>query len=253
MSGEGGGGEPGSIEARVADVRARVAEAARAVGRAPETVHVLAVTKGHSLAEAHRLFELGFRAFGENRVQEARAKYGAGDDRPIWVRESCLSLIGHLQSNKVKLARDCFQLIQSVDRDSVAGLLDTGGVPPRRIMVEVNAGREPQKHGLWPEEVESFVERLAVHRGISTVGLMIMLPQVDQGPLERAMDGARALWEAIRRHGWPWAPCDTLSMGMSDDFELAIRHGSNEVRIGTALLGPRPPAGMPQTQGGGGA
>jgi pyridoxal phosphate enzyme (YggS family) len=241
------------IDARVEDVRRRVAAAARAAGRSSDTVHVLAVTKGHTLAEARRLFDLGFRAFGENRVQEARVKYGVGDDRPAWVRECCLSLIGHLQSNKVKLARDCFQLIQSVDRDSVARQLDEGGAQPCRIMVEVNAGREPQKYGLWPEAVESFVEGLAARRGITTVGLLIMLPQAPQGLLERTMDEARALWEGIRRHEWPWAPCDTLSMGMSDDFELAIRHGSNEVRIGTALLGPRMAGGMPPAQGGGGA
>ena len=225
---------------RAARVRERVDAACRAAGRPPAAVDVLAVAKGHPLAAVHELVQLGFHRFGENRVQEAVAKYGVGDAQPAWVHDIRLHLIGHLQSNKVKLARDYFQLIQSVDRINLAAALQADSGAPRPIMVEVNAGREPQKHGLWPDAVRPFMEALGQYPGVRVVGLMAVLPRVGRRELEGVMAEARRTFLAVREEEWPWAPCETLSMGMSEDFEMAIRHGSTEVRIGTALFGPRP-------------
>jgi len=244
--------ETTQIASRAARVREQVADACAAAGRSPESVEIMAVTKGHSLAAVEALYAAGFRCFGENRVQEARAKYGEPGARPAWIENISLHLIGHLQSNKVKLARDYFQLIQSVDREPLAERLNGEENSPRRIMVEVNAGGEPQKHGLLLQAVDGFVASLRQYAGLVTVGLMVMLPQVDPPQLELLMEEARSTWEHVRQHQWPWAPCQTLSMGMSRDFALAIRHGSNQIRIGTALLGPRDElAGRGAPEGGG--
>ena len=227
---------------RAAQVRERVHAACRAVGRPSDTVDVVAVAKGHPLAAVHELVELGFRRFGENRVQEAVAKYGVVGAQPAWVHDIRLHLIGHLQSNKVKLARDYFQLIQTVDRVGLVAQLARDPRDPRPIMVQVNVGREPQKHGVWPDHLLGFLGGLGPEPGVSVVGLMAVLPRVDEPLRGRAMEEAYALWQAVRREGWPWVPCGGLSMGMSEDFERAIHHGSTEVRIGTALFGARPPA-----------
>ena len=225
---------------RAARVRGQVEAACHAAGRPPDAVSVLAVAKGHPLAAVHELFQLGFRRFGENRVQEAIAKYGPVDAQPLWVRDISLHLIGHLQSNKVKLARDYFQLIQTVDRVSLVAQLARDPRDPRPIMVQVNVGREPQKQGVWPEDLLAFLGGLGPEPGVSVVGLMAVLPRVDEPLRGRAMEEAHAVWQAVRRERWPWAPCEGLSMGMSEDFEMAIHHGSTEVRIGTALFGARP-------------
>ena len=230
----------GAAAERAAGVRERVHAACRAAGRPPGAVDVRAVAKGHSLAAVHELFQLGFRRFGENRVQEAVAKYGVADAQPPWVHDIRLHLIGHLQSNKVKLARDYFQLIQTVDRVSLVAQLARGPRDPRPIMVQVNVGREPQKQGVWPDHLLGWLGGLGPDPGVSVVGLMAVLPRVDEPLRGRAMEEAHAVWQAVRREGWPWVPCERLSMGMSEDFEMAIHHGSTEVRIGTALFGARP-------------
>jgi pyridoxal phosphate enzyme (YggS family) len=228
------------LSERAASVRERVREAARASGRDPEAVAIMAVTKGHPRAVVDALVGLGFTLFGENRVQEARAKYGPLDARPP---EISLHLIGHLQTNKVKLALSSFQVIQSVDSLKLARLLAVhAGDRTLPVMVEVNMGREAQKHGVMPDAVPAFVEALGNWPALRVIGLMAMLPQwpVDK-PLLNLMDDARRLWERLRHSEWPWAPLEHLSMGMSADFEAAIRHGSTMVRLGTALVGERPP------------
>ncbi len=231
---------------RAARVRERVDAACRAAGRPPAAVDVLAVAKGHPLAAVHELVQLGFHRFGENRVQEAVAKYGVGDAQPAWVHDIRLHLIGHLQSNKVKLARDYFQLIQTVDRTSLVAQLARDPGHPRPIMVQMNVGREAQKQGVWPEDLLAFLGGLGPQPGVLVVGLMAVLPRVGEPWRGRAMEEAHAVWQAVRREGWPWVPCDRLSMGMSEDFEAAIHHGSTEVRIGTALFGARPAERQPR-------
>lgn len=229
-----------ALQDRAAAVRERITAATRQAGRPAHAVRVLAVAKGHPLAAVRELYALGYRDFGENRVQEARGKYGDPNTNPPWIRDIRLHLIGHLQSNKVKLARDYFQLIQSVDQINLAAALQADADVPRPIMVEMNAGREAQKHGLWPEALRPFLQELGRYPGVRVVGVMVVLPRLGDRERGHVMEEARRTWEAAREEGWPWAPCETLSMGMSEDFETAIRHGSTEVRIGTALFGPRP-------------
>ena len=200
----------------------------------------MAVTKGHPVDRVRGLVDLGRRLFGENRVQEALAKY---DQLGAAGEGISLHLIGHLQTNKVKLALTRFQNIQTLDSERLAERLQQHATGLVEVMVQVNAGEEPQKSGLSPDAVLGFLEALGQWPSIRAVGLMAVLPEANRvSPLERTMDATRALWDTARHQEWPWAPLADLSMGMSGDFEMAIRYGSTLVRVGTALLGDRPDA-----------
>jgi pyridoxal phosphate enzyme (YggS family) len=220
------------LTARIAAVRARVAAAAAKAGRDPASVRIMAVTKGHGRTRVEALRRAGFDLFGENRVQEARAKF-SGPERGI-----SLHLIGHLQTNKVKFALEIFQVVQSLDSLRLAEAIQQrarGRVVP--VMVQVNAGREPQKFGLWPEAVPGFLEELERFDALSVVGLMAVMPIT--GDLDRLMADVEELWQRERMRQRAWAPLNELSMGSSNDFEQAIGHGSTIVRLGTVLVGER--------------
>ncbi len=221
-----------ALTARIEGVRARVAAAARASGRDPAAVRIMAVTKGHGALRVEALRRAGFSLFGENRVQEARAKFAAGG------ADISLHLIGHLQTNKVRLALGIFQVIQSLDSLRLAAAIQRHSQGRTiAVMVQVNAGREPQKFGLWPEAVPAFVDALEQFPALRVVGMMAVFPY--GGDLDPLMDETAQIWRASRRRQLPWAPLDELSMGSSTDFESAIRHGSTMVRLGTVLVGAR--------------
>jgi pyridoxal phosphate enzyme (YggS family) len=227
------------IAERVQAVRAQIAAACQETGRHPDAVKLMAVTKGHPATVIPALYAAGIRLFGENRVQEAVQKY------PEWAArfpDISLHLIGHLQTNKVKLALSSFQVIQTLDTPTLAEAINRrAGDRTVPVMVEVNMGREPQKFGVSPDAVRPFIEQLGAYPRLRVIGLMAMLPAWPlDAPLEGLMDEAFRLWQEARRDGWPWAPLDDLSMGMSHDYVLAVRHGSTLVRLGTALLGDRP-------------
>jgi len=220
------------LTARIAAVRARVAAAAWEAGRDPASVRIMAVTKGHDRRRVEALRQAGFDLFGENRVQEAQAKF-SGLERAI-----SLHLIGHLQTNKVKFALEIFQVVQSLDSLRLAEAIQQraqGRVV--RVMVQVNGGREPQKFGLWPEAVSAFLDELERFDALLVEGLMAVMPIA--GDLDRLMADVQALWQRERARQRPWAPLNELSMGSSNDFEQAIRHGSTMVRLGTVLVGER--------------
>ncbi len=219
----------GVIAANLDAVRARIAAAARAAGRLPSSVALVAVGKTHPTASLRAALVAGHRLFGENRVQEAQAKYPA-------LREAfpdlALHLIGPLQTNKVKDAVALFDVIETVDRPRLAAALAkemerTGRRPP--CFVEVNTGEEPQKAGVLPADADAFIVDCRDRLGLPIKGLMCVPPE-DEAPAPHfAM-----LREIARRSG-----LDLLSMGMSADFEAAIRFGATHVRVGTAIFGPR--------------
>ena len=219
----------GVIAANLDAVRARIAAAARAAGRLPSSVALVAVGKTHPTASLRAALVAGHRLFGENRVQEAQAKYPA-------LREAfpdlALHLIGPLQTNKVKDAVALFDVIETVDRPRLAAALakemeGTGRRLP--CFVEVNTGEEPQKAGVLPADADAFIVDCRDRLGLPIKGLMCVPPQ-DEAPAPHfAM-----LREIARRSG-----LDLLSMGMSADFEEAIRFGATHVRVGTAIFGPR--------------
>jgi pyridoxal phosphate enzyme (YggS family) len=219
----------GVISANLAAVRARIAAAAEAAGRPPDSVELVAVGKTHPAAAVREALLAGQRVFGENRVQEAQAKYPAlREEFPDLV----LHLIGPLQTNKVRDAVALCDVIETVDRPRLAAALareidKTGRRPP--CFVEVNTGEEAQKSGVLPGEADQFIGECRDRLGLPIVGLMCVPPLAEEPALHFAL-----LREIARRNDLA-----LLSMGMSADYETAIRFGATHVRIGTAIFGAR--------------
>ena len=219
---------PPDIAANLAAVRGRIAAAASAAGRAAGEVTLVAVGKTHGPAAIAAAIAAGQRQFGENRVQEAALKYPALKDETPQLE---LHLIGPLQSNKVKEAVALFDVIETLDRpklaDALAREMARQGRRPR-LFVEVNTGEEPQKAGVLPADADAFIA--ACRRlGLEIAGLMCIPPAEEEPALHFAL-----LREIARRNG-----IAQLSMGMSADYETAIRFGATHVRVGTAIFGER--------------
>jgi PLP dependent protein len=217
---------------RLAAVRARMAAAAAAAGRDPAEVALVAVSKTKSAAEIRPAIAAGQRLFGENRVQEALAKWP--DLKMEWP-DIRLHLIGPLQTNKVRDAVRLFDAIESLDREKLARALAAEMAKQGRRLdcfVQVNTGEEPQKAGVDPGQTDAFIGLCRDGLGLPVIGLMCIPPVDEEAALHFAL-----LREIARRNG---LAC--LSMGMSADFETAIRFGATHVRVGTAIFGAREPA-----------
>ena len=222
--------QPGSVADNLATVRGRIAVAAQAVGRAPDSVTLVAVGKLHPRQAIEAAVRAGQRVFGENRVQEAQGKFPPlRADHP----DLALHLIGPLQSNKVRDAVALFDVIETVDRPKLARALATEMARTGRrpdCFIQINTGEEPQKAGVAPREADAFIALARQELGLPVVGLMC-IPPIDEEP---AMHFA-LLSKIAARNG-----LSALSMGMSADYETAIRFGATHVRIGTAIFGARP-------------
>jgi PLP dependent protein len=214
---------------RLAEVRQHIAAAARAAGRDPASVTLVAVSKTHGADRVRELLDAGQRVFGENRVQEAEEKFPA---LKAAYPDLALHLIGPLQTNKAREAVALFDVIQSVDRERLAATLAkemtrTGRRPD--CYIQVNTGEEPQKAGVLPAELDAFVASCRDTHKLPIAGLMC-IPPVDEEPaLHFAL-----LTKMAARNGLA-----EISMGMSADYETAIRLGATHVRVGTALFGHR--------------
>jgi pyridoxal phosphate enzyme (YggS family) len=218
----------GAIEA----ARARIATAARQAGRDPASVTLVAVSKFHPAAAIEAARAAGQRHFGENRVQEAAAKFGPAAERTA--DRSILHVIGALQTNKARDAVRIADVIEVLDREKLAVAIDEaaareGRVP--RLLVQVNVGDETQKAGVARAEADGFIRACRARFGAALDGVMC-IPPAGRDPAPYF----RYLADLAGEHGLA-----TLSMGMSDDCEVAIAAGATEVRIGTAIFGPRPP------------
>ncbi len=220
---------PRDIAAALVDVRSRLAAAAKAAGRVSDDVTLVAVSKTQGIPEIGTAIAAGQRIFGENRVQEAQRKF---PDLKARHRDLILHLIGPLQTNKVREAVVLFDVIETVDRPHLAEALkremDRLGRYPT-LLIEVNTGGEPQKAGVLPGAADAFIEDCRKRLGLPIAGLMCIPPESEEPSLHFAL-----LREIARRHGLP-----RLSMGMSGDFETAIRFGATHIRVGTAIFGPR--------------
>lgn len=219
----------------VAAVRARIAAAAARACRSADEVSIVAVTKGHPLERAREAAAAGLLDLGENRVQEALAKQDAWPDAPVrW------HLIGHLQRNKAKLAAGRFALIHSLDSVRLADALESAATAAgivQEVLVEVNVACEPQKSGVLPEEAPDLVRHAATLDHLRLRGLMTMAPYTPDSAVQRR--AFRQLRELRDRLATSDLDLGVLSMGMSDDFEIAVEEGATMVRLGTVLFGER--------------
>jgi pyridoxal phosphate enzyme (YggS family) len=229
--------DPGGFAARLARIRARMEAAARRAGRDPESVTLLPVSKTFPVAAIREAVAAGLTCFGESRVQEALPKIEALGPGVTW------HLIGHLQRNKAAHAVGAFALIHTLDSERLADRLERFAAERgvvQDVLVEVNIAREPQKSGVDPDGAEGLVRAAASHAHLRVRGLMGMAPYADDPEAGRPHFRALfRLFERMAQNGPKGVTMDTLSMGMSGDFEVAIEEGATLVRIGTALFGER--------------
>jgi pyridoxal phosphate enzyme (YggS family) len=220
---------------RLAQVRERISKACQQFGRNPEEITLLAVSKQHPAAAIRAAAACGQRCFGENFVQEAAEKMEATRDLELeW------HFIGHLQSNKTRLAAESFQWVQSVDRARIARRLDAQRphhAPPLNVCIQVSLDPEPGKGGVAGTEVASLAAVVSALPRLRLRGLMAIPPATNKIATQRAY--FRRLRKMMDDPDLAGLGLDTLSMGMSDDLEAAVAEGSTMLRIGTALFGPR--------------
>jgi len=224
------------LAANLKAIQERIHSACARCGRDPESVTLLAVTKGQPPEVVNAAAQLGINLFGENKVQEAKAKIPLCSGRLHW------HMIGHLQSNKSRDAVELFEMIQSVDSLALAQELNRRAEQAAkrlRVMMEVNIAGESSKFGYQPEQLLAELAQVNALPRLQIEGLMCVPPWTAEPeklrPLFRRVGEIRRECEEILG-----APLAQLSMGMSGDFEIAIEEGSTLVRIGTALFGPRP-------------
>jgi pyridoxal phosphate enzyme (YggS family) len=226
-----------SVALRLAAIRDRIAAAAARAGRDPAAVRLVGASKTQPVERLREAYDAGLALFGENRVQEAQAKAPALPPELRW------HLLGPLQSNKARAAVALFDLFHAVDRPKIARALDAEAAAQGRVargLVEVNLGGEASKHGFDPATVADEIAPLAALPNLRLEGLMAIPPP---GPTPEA---SRRHFRRLRelrdelaaRPEWSGRLVE-LSMGMSDDFEVAIEEGATYVRVGTALFGPR--------------
>lgn len=221
-----------AIAENLENVRKRIARAAERSGRSPEDIRLVAVTKTVSVEAIREAIAAGVTDVGENYVQDALPKWQEIGDKVRW------HFIGHLQSNKAKQAVKMFSLIQSVDSIKLAEEIgkrakDIGLCA--EVLIEVNLAKEASKFGVAPEDAAEFAKEVSRVTGVKLVGLMGMAPFVDNPETVRPYFARlKKIWDELPEEQRIW-----LSMGMSSDFETAIEEGSNMVRIGTAIFGPR--------------
>lgn len=219
-------------------INKRIADAAIACGRQPDTVRLVAVSKTMPVERVAEAIDAGALILGENYIQETREKFNALYDRPVqW------HFIGHLQSNKSKYAVRMFDLIHSVDSIKLAKTLDREAAKNDKvqdILVQVNISREATKSGIEEDETVDLVSQIARLENIRVKGLMTMPPFFDQPEAARPFFRRLAqLRDRIADKNIPGVEMDELSMGMTGDFEVAIEEGATLVRIGTAIFGAR--------------
>jgi PLP dependent protein len=214
------------------DIKEEITSACKRSHRNPEDIKVIAVTKYVPVERASEAIQAGILDLGENREEGLTAKWEILRDKPNW------HFIGSLQTRKVKNIIDKVDYIHSLDRLSLAQEIDKRADRKIKCLVQVNVSGEESKHGLTPEEVPGFIHELKGLPNIEVTGLMTMAPLTDdQQLLHKCFRRLNDLKNEIQNMKLDYAPCTELSMGMSNDYSIAIEEGATMVRIGTALVG----------------
>ena len=221
-----------TLKQRIDAVEARIAKALQRVGRDRSHLTLVAVSKKFSAEVLRDAYTQGLRIFGENYIQEFAAKKPGLGDMP----EAQFHLIGHLQSNKARTAVELFQVIQTVDSGKLLERLDRACADAghkRDVLLEIKLAEEENKQGAAPEDIPALLDAAARHRNVRVTGLMTMPPWSNDAETSRPYFNHLA--QLAKRYSLP-----ELSMGMSNDFEVAIEEGATIIRVGTAIFGARP-------------
>jgi pyridoxal phosphate enzyme (YggS family) len=231
--------DPAGLGARLAAIRARVARAAARSDRDAAQVRILAVTKGHPAAAVTASLAAGLADIGESRVQEAEAKREqVGDLGASW------HMVGHVQRNKARAAAELFDVVHSVDSPAIAGSLAAhrpAGSMPLRVFLEVELTGIPTRSGVDPSQAPGLLDALGRLPALHAVGLMTIAPPGSEAMARQCFARLRELRDRLRDDSGVLLP--ELSMGMSDDFEVAVEEGATVLRLGRALFGERPARG----------
>jgi pyridoxal phosphate enzyme (YggS family) len=228
---------PEMIADNLKSITERIAKCCERAGRPPDSVKLVAVTKEASIGQMNEAMTAGASSFGENRVQDALIKHRTIGSKAEW------HLIGHLQTNKVKDAVSIFSLIHSVDSLKLAQTIDKEAAKlgkRQSILIQVNTSGEASKFGISPEATIDFLKEISLYPNISVEGLMTIAPEA--GDPETVRPYFKALRELLNKTGSIIKGCpdgagySTLSMGMTNDFEIAIEEGSTTVRVGRAIF-----------------
>ncbi|XJZ28422.1 YggS family pyridoxal phosphate-dependent enzyme [Bacillota bacterium Lsc_1132] len=220
------------VAVKLEAIKQQIADACYKGNRSPEDVRLIAVTKYVSTSRAQEALEAGVCDLGENRDEGLLEKWEVLKDKPVW------HFIGSLQTRKVKNIIDKVDYIHSLDRLSLAEEIQKRASQKVNCLVQVNVSGEESKHGLHPDEVIPFIEQLHSLDKIVIAGLMTMAPLTnDEEVLHNCFRELRELREQVKARQFAFAPCNHLSMGMSNDFQIAVEEGATMVRIGTALVG----------------
>ena len=221
-----------SVQNNLATIQENIQKACEKSNRNPEDVQIIAVTKYVTVDRAQEAIEAGVSHLGENRAEGFQDKYTAIGDQVHW------HFIGTLQSRKVKEIVHKVDFIHSLDRKSLAKEINKRAEKPISCFVQVNVSGESSKHGLEPDEVSDFIQSLKDYPKINIVGLMTMAPHTDEEEVIRnCFRSLRQLQLEIQQLSLDFAPCQYLSMGMSNDYQIAIEEGATHIRIGSSLVG----------------
>jgi pyridoxal phosphate enzyme (YggS family) len=213
-------------------IEEKIAEACKNSGRRRDEIKLIAVTKYVTVERAQEALDAGIKDLGENRDEGLLAKFSVLQDKPVW------HYIGSLQTRKVKNIIDKVEYIHSLDRMSLAEEIHKRANFPVKCLVQVNVSGEESKHGLAPEQVIPFIKELHSLPNIVVAGLMTMAPLTDEEQvLRNCFKKLKELKASVQSLDLANAPCKELSMGMSNDFMIAIEEGATMIRIGTALVG----------------
>lgn len=221
-----------NVKGNLEVIQSQIADTCRDVGRSPDEVKIIAVTKYVSPERAQEAINAGVIHLGENRDEGLLHKISQLQDKPVW------HFIGSLQTRKVKNIIEYVTYIHSLDRLSLAKEINKRAHSRVKCLIQVNASGEESKHGLRPDDVTGFIQELEQYQNIEVSGLMTMAPYTeDEQVIRDCFRTMKKLQVEIQALQLENAPCTELSMGMSNDFRIAVEEGSTMVRIGTALVG----------------
>lgn len=221
-----------TVATNLTAIKEKIENACKKVNRDVDEITIIGVTKYVTIERTKELLATGNIDIGENRTEEMLKKYEAVGEDAKW------HFIGTLQSRKVRDVIGKVSAIHSLDRLSIAKQINNRSEKPLDCFVQVNVSEEASKHGLCVEKVIPFIEELAAYEKVNVVGLMTMAPHVeDEAILRDVFIQLRNLRDEIQAKSFAHAPCPYLSMGMSNDYEIAIEEGATHIRLGTSLVG----------------